>query len=66
MEEEAYPKMEALLYENGLQVTLKIFIDALDKLIKERGNPNIVGKIVLESLKGIHAGYCRRNEPGEV
>lgn len=65
MEQKAYPKMEAILYENGLQVTLKIFIDSLEKMISERGNPNIVGKMVLETLKGVHAGYCRRNEPGE-
>lgn len=61
MEEEAYPKMEAILNENGLQITLKILIDSLQKLIDKRGK-SIEGVLILEALKGLHAGYLRRYE----
>ena len=61
MEEEALPHMEKILNENGLQITLKILITSLEKLIKKRGK-SIEVLFVLEALKGIHAGYLRRNE----
>lgn len=64
MEEEAYPKMEAILNENGLQITLKILIDSLQKLIDKRGK-SIEGVLILEALKGLHAGYLRRYEVKE-
>lgn len=64
MEQIALPKMQAILDENGLQITLKVLIDSLDNLIKKRGK-SVEGLLVLETLKGIHAGYCRRNEEDE-
>lgn len=62
MEEDAYPKMEAILNENGLQITLKVFIDSLEKLMEKRGK-TVAGLLILETLKGLHAGYLRRYEP---
>ena len=64
MEEKAYPKMEAILNENGLQITLKILIDALQKLIDKRGK-SVAGLIILETLRGLHAGYLKRYDVEE-
>lgn len=64
MEQIALPKMEALLEKNGLQITLKVLIDSLENQIEKRGKSS-EGLLILETLKGIHAGYCRRNEEEE-
>jgi hypothetical protein len=61
MEEIAYPKMKAILDENGLQITLKTLIDSLQNLIDERGK-TLESVIILETLRGLHAGYLRRYE----
>lgn len=65
MEEIAFPKMKEILFENGLQVTLKILIDSLDLWLEQRG-PNVFGCQIVESLRGIHAGYLRRHEEEEA
>ena len=58
-EELARPKMEEILFNNGLQVTLKVLIDSLQKMIDERGG-SAISFLILESLRGIHKGYLRR------
>jgi hypothetical protein len=65
MEDEALFKMEAILEEYGLQITLKILADGLENLMYKRGK-SITGLLVLESIKGLHAGYVRRNEIEDV
>lgn len=63
-EEEALPKMKFILENFGLQITLKVLIDSLNYLMEKRGK-SIEALFVLEVLKGIHSGYCRRYEPEE-
>lgn len=64
MEQEALPKMEAILEGYGLQVTLKIFVDSLQNLIKRRGK-SIEALLIMETIKGLHAGYLRRHEEAD-
>lgn len=64
MEEIAAPIMEQLLTENGLQITLKILADALENLMEKRG-PSVEGCLILETLRGLYKGYCRRHEEEE-
>lgn len=59
MEELAQPKMDELLGENGLQICLKTLINALEDRFNKKGT-SIEGTMVLEGLKGLHKGYCRR------
>lgn len=61
LEEEALPKMEHILENYGLQITLKTLADSLKNLIKKRGR-SIEALLILETIKGIHAGYLRRHE----
>ena len=61
MEEEAFPKMLAILEGYGLQITLKTLGDSLEELIRKRG-PSIESCLILEAIKGLHAGYIRRHE----
>ena len=60
-EELASPKMEAILFENGLQITLKTLIDALQKMIDQRGKDEL-NLMVIEGLRGLYNGYMRRYE----
>ena len=55
-------QIKGILFDHGLQDTLKAFIDALEKLNAVRGK-SIEGLCVLESIKGALAGYLRRYEP---
>lgn len=64
IEEQVYPQMEAFLFANGLQITLKTLVDALDIMIVQRG-PSLLLCQITESLRGIHAGYLRRSETEE-
>lgn len=64
MEEEAFPKMLAILERYGLQITLKTLGDALGELIKKRGT-SLEARLIQEAVKGLHAGYLRRNEPSD-
>lgn len=64
MEEEAFPKMLAILERYGLQISLKTFADALQELIRKRG-PSTEACLIQEAVKGLHAGYMRRHEPSE-
>jgi len=64
MEAEAYDKMEEILFEYGLQISLKTLADSLQKMIDIRG-PSVEGLMILEGLKGLHAGYIRRHEEEE-
>lgn len=64
MEEEAFPKMLAILERYGLQITLKTLADALGELIKKRGT-SLENRLIQEVIKGLHAGYMRRNEPSD-
>ncbi len=61
VEEQVYPKMEAFLYKNGLQITLKTLIDSLESM-SSKGNFSPESLLILEVLKGLHAGYLRRHE----
>ena len=61
MEEEALPKMANILNNNGLQITLSTLIKSLEMMIQKRG-PSIEGCLILETLKGLLAGYKRRYE----
>lgn len=63
-EEIAKPLMYNMLNEFGLQITLKVLIDSLDELIEKRGKTSY-SLLMLEALKGLHAGYIRRNEVDE-
>ena len=64
MEEEAFPKMLAILERYGLQITLKTLADALGELIKKRGT-SLESRLIQEAIKGLHTGYMRRNEPSD-
>ncbi len=64
MESEARPQMLAILEKYGLQITLKTLVDSLEELLKKRG-PSISGCLILEALRGLHAGYLRRHEEEE-
>jgi hypothetical protein len=64
MEEEARPKMVAMLEEYGLQLTLSTLVDALEALIKKRGKDHL-NLMVLEGVRGLYKGYMRRHEPNE-
>jgi hypothetical protein len=61
MEEEALPKMQEILERYGLQITLKTLVDSLEELIRKRG-PSIEACLIVEAIKGLHAGYIRRHE----
>jgi hypothetical protein len=61
MEEEARPKMRAILEGYGLQITLKTLADSLEELIRKRG-PSVEACMAVETIKGLHAGYMRRHE----
>ena len=50
-EDLALPKMEEILRTHGLEITLKVLIDSLQKLINERGS-TIFSALMLEVLKG--------------
>ena len=64
LEEKTLPKMIEILEDTGLQVTLKVLIDALEALIKKRGKDHL-NLMVLEGLRGLYKGYMRRHEPNE-
>lgn len=64
MEEEAFPKMLAILERYGLQITLKTLIDSLEELIRKRGKDHL-NLMVVEVLRGLHKGYLRRHEPSD-
>jgi hypothetical protein len=64
LEDEALTRMRELLHQYGLQTTLKVLGTALDDLIKVRGKSSD-GLVVLEVIKGLHTGYCRRHEEEE-
>lgn len=64
MEEEAFPKMLAILERYGLQITLKTLVDALEELIRKRGKDHL-NLMVVEGIRGLHKGYLRRNEPSD-
>jgi hypothetical protein len=55
-------QIEGILFDYGLQSTLKSFIVALENLMKVRGK-SIEALCVLECMKGALAGYLRRYEP---
>jgi hypothetical protein len=59
MEEEAFPQMEKILEKYGLEITLKILIDALGALLNKRGNPDY-GLTALDDLKKTYVTYCLR------
>jgi hypothetical protein len=63
-EEEAQPKMQEILEEYGLQITLKTLVNALEKLIEKRGKDHL-NLMIVEGLRGLHKGYMRRHEPNE-
>lgn len=63
-EEEAQPKMQEILEEYGLQITLKTLVNALEKLIEKRGKDHL-NLMVVEGLRGLYKGYMRRHEPNE-
>ena len=63
-EDEARPKMQEILEEYGLQITLKTLVDSLENLIKKRGKDHL-NLMILEGLRGLYTGYMRRHEPGE-
>ena len=57
MEEEAYPQMASLLDKYGLQIVLKTLADAMDGYVNSGE-----GLVILETIRGLHAGYARRME----
>lgn len=61
-EEKACQKMQVILGEYGLQVTLKALVDSVEQSIKKLGKTSI-NLILVESLQGIYKGYSRRHEP---
>lgn len=61
MEAAALEKMQEILENFGLQITLKTLADSLEELIRKRG-PSIEACMVVETIKGLHAGYIRRHE----
>jgi hypothetical protein len=63
-EEEAQPKMQEILEEYGLQITLKTLVNALEKLIEKRGKDHL-NLMIVEGLRGLYKGYMRRHEPNE-
>jgi len=65
LEQLAYPKMESLLFDNGLQITLKTLIDAMETMEQTRGK-TMQSMMVLEGLRGLYHGYVRRYELDDV
>ena len=63
-EDEARPKMQEFLEEDGLQITLKTLVVALEKLIEKRGKDHN-SLMIVEGLRGLYNGYMRRHEPNE-
>lgn len=61
MEAAALVKMQEILENFGLQITLKTLADSLAELIRKRG-PSIEACLIMEAIKGLHAGYIRRHE----
>lgn len=59
MEEDAKPVMLQLLQSYGLQICLKTLADSLEEVMAKRG-VTLQGVLILEVLRGIHAGYLRR------
>ena len=53
--------MDAILFGNGLQITLTTLIKSLTKMVGARGH-SIEGVMVLEGLKGLLRGYLGRYE----
>lgn len=57
----ALAQMQNILESFGLQITLKTLTDSLEELIRKRG-PSIEACLIVETIKGLHAGYIRRYE----
>jgi hypothetical protein len=60
MEEEALPQMQDFIQKYGIQITLKTLVDSLEKLFK--GTKYRENLLIVEMLRGLHTGYCRRYE----
>lgn len=59
MDQEAIPKMIAILQEYGLTITLRSLIVALEEVLDKRG-ASVEGLLILEALRGLLNGYNRR------
>ena len=64
MEAKFYPRMESILFGIGLQSTLKMLVDALQKMMDKRGKDHL-NLMILEGLRGLYNGYMRRHEPSD-